>query len=191
MGIFSFLNAKSQSEDEKGVVINGVRWATRNVGAFGTFATKPEDPGMFYQWNRKKTWPATGTVTGWDKSIPVGDTWSKSNDPSPVGWRVPTLYEIKTLFDTKRVSNEMTTLNGVNGLKFTDRTTGNSLFLPAAGYRECFGGSGGTLYFVGKDGFYWSSTANADDAAYALNFGSGWDWSYGRNSSLSVRAVAK
>ena len=36
-----------------GVVINGVRWATRNVDKPGTFAANPEDAGMLYQWNRK------------------------------------------------------------------------------------------------------------------------------------------
>ena len=36
-----------------GVSIIGVTWATRNVDAPGKFAATPEDPGMFYQWNRK------------------------------------------------------------------------------------------------------------------------------------------
>jgi len=52
---------------------------------------------MFYQWNRKKAWPATGEVTHWDATIPEGDTWAKANDPCPKGWRVPTPNEISTL----------------------------------------------------------------------------------------------
>jgi len=45
------------------------------------------------------------------------------------------LDEIKTLLDTTKVSNEWITENGINGRKFTDKVTGNSLFLPAAGCR--------------------------------------------------------
>jgi len=173
-----------------GVMINGVKWATRNVDAVGTFAAKPEDAGMFYQWNRKKAWPATGTVSGWDSSVPTGTAWEKSNDPSPAGWRVPTFDEIKKLFDTEKVSNEWTIQNGVNGRKFTDKTTNKSIFLPAAGYRN---NSAGTLYGVGSFGFYWSSTAYDTLNAYYLNFGSGNAvWNYDdRRSGRSVRAVAE
>jgi len=38
---------------ETGVVINGVKWATRNVDKPGTFVANPEDFGMLYQWNRR------------------------------------------------------------------------------------------------------------------------------------------
>ena len=55
-----------------GVRINGIVWATRNVAAPGTFVAKPEDAGMFYQWNRKVAWAPTGSVTGWDSSMPTG-----------------------------------------------------------------------------------------------------------------------
>ena len=44
------------AQEETGVEINGVTWATRNVDAPGTFAAKPEDMGMFYQWNSKVSW---------------------------------------------------------------------------------------------------------------------------------------
>ena len=173
-----------------GVVINGVKWATRNVDAVGTFAAKPEDAGMFYQWNRKKAWPATGTVSGWDSSMPAGDTWEKINDPSPAGWRVPTLANIQKLFDTSKVTSQWITSNGVNGRKFTDKNSGNSIFLPAAGYRYY---SDGTLCYAGSYGGYWSSTANGTSAAYNLTFGSGAvDWSkYDlRYNGFSVRSVA-
>ena len=123
---------KNNSKSEKGVVINGVKWATRNVDAPGTFTDNPEDTGMFYQWNRKKAWSATGAVTDWDTIYPIGtNTWTKANDPSPVGWRVPTLAEIETLLDSDKVSNVWTTQNGVNGRKFTDKVTGAFIFLPA------------------------------------------------------------
>jgi uncharacterized protein (TIGR02145 family) len=174
------------------VEINGVRWATCNVDDPGTFAANPESPGMFYQWNRKKAWSATGCVTGWDTRIPAGDSWEKENDPSPDGYRVPTLAEIETLLDTDKVSNKWTTQKGVNGRKFTDKTTGNSIFLPAVGNRS---GSDGELYNDGVYGFYWSSTAYEDYEDYAsyLYFVSSYaSWNYYlRGHDLSVRPVAE
>ena len=185
---------KSSGSDPKTtdtcVVINGVKWATRNVDAFGTFAEKPESAGMFYQWNRPKAWNATdATVTGWDASYPTGTTWEKANDPSPKGWRVPTKEEMDKLFNIEKVSDEWTTQNGVTGRKFTDKATGNSLFFPAAGYRYF---SDGTLYYAGTYGDYWSSTGNGSNNAYNLYFLSYFAYvnDYYRTFGLSVRSVA-
>ncbi|MDL2311458.1 fibrobacter succinogenes major paralogous domain-containing protein [Bacteroidales bacterium OttesenSCG-928-B11] len=37
---------------EKGVVIDGVKWATRNLAAHGQFVENPEDYGALFQWGR-------------------------------------------------------------------------------------------------------------------------------------------
>jgi uncharacterized protein (TIGR02145 family) len=174
-----------------GVVINGVKWATRNVDAPGTFAATAESAGKFYQWNRKIAWNVTdNTVTGWSDTDAAGTTWEKANDPSPAGWRVPTTEEQRTLLNTEKVTKEWTTQNGINGYKFTDKTTNNSLFLPAAGSRY---GSGGTLGSAGSNGYYWSSTQGGSGLACDLYFISGnAGWYYnGRRGGLSVRAVAE
>ena len=193
-------NSCSKDDDDKekyydeGVIINGVRWATRNVAAPGTFAAKPEDAGMFYQWNRKKAWSATGDVTDWNASIPEGDSWVKSNDPSPAGWSVPTYEKIGTLFDKEKVTNEWTTKNGIKGIKFTDTATGESLFLPAAGARA---ESNGVLYGAGSldrwYGSYWSSTKNESIDAYLLSFNSDDVFRYNsyRSYGLSIRSIAE
>ncbi len=178
------------------VLINGVKWATCNVDAPGTFAAAPESAGMFYQWNRKVAWSVTYPLqnsnggTTWDDSTPSGTEWTKANDPSPAGYRVPTFEEIESLLNTTYVTNEWTTQNGVFGRKFTDKSNGNSIFLPAVGYR---GGSNGTLYGAGSDGNYWSSTQYDTNSAYYLVFYSGGaDWRYNyRKSGLSVRPVAE
>ncbi len=149
---------------DDGVVINGVKWATRNVDAPGTFAATPESPGMFYQWNRKTAWSATGTATGWDNTVPSGTKWSKSNDPSPVGWRVPTLTEIQSLFDTEKVRNEWTSKNGFSGILFTDMATGNQLFFPAAGNLK-----NGRLFGSRMFAHYWSSKKSNKEDAYSLD----------------------
>ncbi|MDR2909919.1 MAG: fibrobacter succinogenes major paralogous domain-containing protein [Bacteroidales bacterium] len=155
---------------DPGVIINGIRWATRNVATPGTFADKPEDAGMFYQWNRKKAWNATDSiVVGWDTSMPEGDEWEKDNDPSPKGWRIPTMEEFASLCDEDKVNIEWTTQNSVKGMKFTDKANGNSIFLPAAIHRYPYDGQ---IPDVGTGGFYWSSTINEEytTLAYHLFF---------------------
>ena len=179
---------------EKGVLINGVRWAETNVDAPGMFAENPEDAGMFYQWNRKIGWSSTDPLESsdgsiWDSSYLTGDEWEIANDPSPAGWRVPTNLEIQSLLDTDKVSSEWTDEKGVNGYKFTDNDSGKSIFLPAAGSR---GRQDGTLD-DGQYSAYWSSTAYDEDNAYYLAVGSDFSDCYGgyRRSGLLVRAVAK
>jgi len=179
---------------DKGVVINGVKWATRNVGKPGTFATNPEDAGMFYQWNRKVGWSATDPMvnsnggTTWDNSTPVGTMWEKANDPSPAGWRVPTHEEMQKLLDINMVSNEWTNQNGVAGMRFTDKTTGKSIFFPAAGWREY---KGGLLGNVSQRGDYWSSTQMYDGVVYHLGFNSSRTYESGDSPTYgdNVRSV--
>ena len=77
------------SDDINGVVINGVRWATRNVGEKGTFVSSPEQYGKYY-------------------------TWEEAQRACPQGWRLPTVAELKKLRD----GSTWTTLNGMNGRKF-------------------------------------------------------------------------
>jgi hypothetical protein len=42
----------SVEPEEKGIIINGVKWATRNLAAHGKFVEKPEDFGALFQWGR-------------------------------------------------------------------------------------------------------------------------------------------
>jgi uncharacterized protein (TIGR02145 family) len=184
------------------VVINGVKWATCNVDAPGTFADKPEDYGMYYQWNRKTGWFPTTILnsndgTTWDDSTPSGTKWEKANDPSPAGYRVPTIDEIKKLLDTDKVRNEWTLLNGVTGRQFTDKTSGAFIFMPdAPSYYNCYDENNEVSLCGDGNGKYWSSTQNEsyDRAACELSFS--YDriyWSeYGsRTTAQSVRPVAE
>ena len=174
---------------DKGVVINGVKWASRNVDEVGTFALKHESAGKFYQWNRKKAWATIGDISDWSRTIPENTEWTKENDPSPLGWRVPTFDEIKTLFNTDKVLHEWTTQNGVNGRKFTDKVTGNSIFLPAIGYRR----DNGNLEGVNTESYYWSNTAQHESFGSILPgyFSNGGDWyDVYRSFGFNIRAVA-
>lgn len=197
MTIITGCNARQKSTTaDEGVVINGVRWATRNVDAPVTFALKPEDTGMFYQWNRAKAWPVTGEITEeWAFSGAEGQKWEKENDPSPAGWRAPTYDEMMSLIDTEKVSRKWANLNGVNGCRFTDKTTGKSIFLPAAGSRGDFGGLNGS----GLRGYYWAGDGfdegdRLSGAAVCLKFFSGHlndVTAISTNNGFSLRSVAE
>jgi uncharacterized protein (TIGR02145 family) len=181
--------AAGSGSNETGVLINGVRWATRNVDAPGTFAATPESAGMFYQWNRKIGWSSTDPMvnsnggTTWDYSTPDGTEWEPANDPCPSGWRVPTYDEQVSLLNS---GSSWTTQNGVTGRVFGSGS--NTLFLPAAGYRDRYDG---TLYSPGTLGLYRSSTQYDSSNAYYLGFGSdNADWrSNARRYGFSVRCV--
>ena len=159
-------NNPTNPTGEVGVKINGVTWATRNVDKPGTFTAKPEDAGMFYQWNRKIGWSSTdpmlnsNTDTIWDNSMSNSDSWESINDPCPSGWRVPTLSELQSLINFDGYWGE---LNGVDGYFFDN---GNQkVFFPAAGNRS-FDGS---LLNVGILGSYWCRE-NSLDFPYYMGF---------------------
>ena len=117
-------------------------------------------------------------------------------------WCMPSMKDIKELL--RYCTTELTTLNGVNGIKVTSKNNGNSIFLPSAG-EECFPD------FVGSCGFYWSSTqdpysryvSDVSETAGCLIFGtdsepSGADSGiytrysvYTRSCGLSVRPVIR
>jgi len=178
------------SDTDPGVVIDGISWATCNVDAPGTFASSPESPGMFYQWNRKKGWSISTPgenepMSGWDPSCPSGTSWEKINDPCPSGWRVPTIDELESLLNT---GSTWTTLNGQTGRLFGSGS--NSIFLPAAGFRE---DDVGMLINAGWYGLYWGGTEDAFVYARGLIYYS--DYAYmgekSRNNGLSIRCVAE
>ena len=55
-----------------------------------------------------------------------------------------------------------------SGYKVTG-PNGQSITLPAAGYRNC----NGSVFYVGSYGYYWSSTPSGSDYAWCLYFYSG------------------
>jgi uncharacterized protein (TIGR02145 family) len=153
-------------------LINGLKWATANVDAPGTFADTPEAIGMLYQWNRPTAWSAADPRFSipadmeWDITFPEGTLWEKANDPCPEGWRVPTFDELLQLGYEEYVTKEWVT-EEPTGVKFTDKTTGDWIFLRGGcGARQGLdlpsgSAKAGDLTNVGTGyGYYWSATMN-------------------------------
>ena len=191
----NFITKDDGDDDNKGewVLINGVKWATRNVGVPHTFVQNPEDYGGYYQWNKGTTDYLMGN--DYYKSVYANtSSWLMENDPSPSGYRIPTLTEIQRLTNINYVTILWTKQNGVSGCIFIDNASGKSIFLPFAGNRIDVGGA----YFSGSSGYYWSSTFyNKNDYnsnAYSLRLSS--DYSFWTppehcDFGLSIRSVVK
>lgn len=100
-------------------------------------------------------------------------------------WRMPTKAEQDELLT--KCTWTWTTQGNVKGYKVTG-PNGNSIFLPAAGYR-----GEGSLDSAGSGGYYWSSSLSTSysGSAYYLDFGSSNVSSsdHGRSYGQSVRAV--
>lgn len=197
-------NKGNSSTTDVGVIINGIKWATRNVDAPGKFAANPENSGMFYQWNRKVGWSNTDPLvnsnggTTWDTTTPSGTEWESTNNPCPYGWRVPKFNEIELLLDTNYVINEWTQqgtswYDGQPGIRFTDKSNGNSIFLPITYYRSF---EKGLLIEPIGWGVYWSGSISGKDNSFLpwyFGFNSRYtDWSVDKKgTAYSVRCVAE
>ena len=181
---------------------SGLLWATRNVGA-----TSPEDYGDYYAWGETTPksvydWPTYIYCNGYFNQLTKycsnsdygyngfidnltilqpGDDAATAN----YGGRTPTKEEWEELINNTTVT--WTTQNGVNGRLFTG-TNGNSLFLPAAGFRW-----ESSLNDAGSYGYYWSSSLGTDlpISAWLFYFHSGGQYVYYSNrfDGHSVRAV--
>ncbi len=172
-----------------------VKWACCNVGA-----SVPEGYGGYYAWGETEEKSDYDRDTyqyyidtdgdGYKEWQNIGSNISgTSYDVAHVkwggGWRMPTRDEIEELCE--KCSWEWTSVNGIYGKKVTG-PNGNSIFLPAAGFRN-----GTEVYLRGSYGNYWSGTLNEDSSydAYDLYFYSGYGyWSnYYRGGGHTVRPV--
>ena len=161
-----------------------VRWATNNVGA-----NSPSDFGQYFAWGETSPKHDYSESTSQTYGMNMGDIGGSSNDVAHTmwggSWRLPTKSEMKEL--ENNCSWVWTYQGSRAGYKVTG-PNGNSIFLPAAGFKA--GTSGKS---VGSYGNYWSSTPNADGVtAYSIYFyagAKGKSWDGKRRSGLTVRPV--
>ena len=182
-------------------------WAKSNLCESGLCA-KPEDYGDYYAWG--EVTPKMDYTWLTYKFRTTGDSWenvrlSKYITPTTEGavdnkavldpaddaahaklggkWRMPTVEEWTALRD--QCTWESKTQNGVDG-RLGTAPNGNSIFLPAAGYRH-----DPDLDDAGVKGYYWSSSLQIDNPEYPTYSQFAWYTSfsttYGPGKNLHYR----
>ena len=149
-----------------------VKWANCNVGA-----ENPEEYGDYFAWGETESKSnynynslILNKIQGGAESSGLVDSNGNliaAYDAATVNWgeswRMPTQKEVDELINN--CAWTWTTLNGQNGYLISSMTNDNSIFLPAAGYRQET--SLGALH---EGGFYRSSTYNWDIFVFSLQF---------------------
>lgn len=188
---------------------SGTLWATCNIGA-----NSPEEYGDYFAWGETEGFNSGKTNFSWSTYKWCNgsyDSLTKYNTSSEYGsidkmteldleddaayvnwgpeWRMPSLGQFEELINSSYTTTTWTTQNGVYGRKITSKKNGNSIFLPAAGYRYI-----SSLNYDGSYGDYWSRSLHSDypGSAWRLLFYSsyiGTSNDYGRCSGRSVRPV--
>ena len=185
-----------------------VNWATCNVGA-----STPSDYGFYFAWgettekgvyglhnlryyssengNKPATISKYNTISGYgqvDNKPQLDASDDAANANWGGGWRMPSNAEIMELIEN--CTWTWATLDGMKGYEVKSKTNGNSIFLPAAGYRD-----GSDLITAGLHGYYWSASLYSYMPDYAwLTFFSMSDYDEyysNRRYGFSVRPVIK
>ena len=171
---------------------SGIKWASFNLGAskpeeYGGYyqwagLEDVTDTSIFLNWSNCPYHTGSNFFHDWTKYIPSYQSsyWSGAGSPdnktvldpeddvahAKLGdkWRMPTEAEFSEL--RSNCSVEWTTLNGVEGMKFTSNKNGSSIFLPAVGFREY-----NHIFRVSSFGYYWSLSLYPEDPynAYCLD----------------------
>ena len=166
-----------------------VKWATCNVGA-----PSPGGSGRYYAWGEtttKSDYSARTSTTHRKRmnSIAGNSTYDVARREWGGTWRLPTEKEFEELIDNCTWT-WTTPQNGYDGYKVTSKKNGNSIFLPANGWR-----TGTHSYGKGDYGYYWSATPDESDAneACILYFYDGHRvvFGNGRFYGYSVRPVSE
>ena len=181
-----------------------VKWATCNIGA-----NMPEEYGNYFAWGETLTknsydWDlykwcnaSPNSLTKYNVTSSYGSVDNKtslerSDDVATIrwgsNWRIPTSPEFMEL--RNNCTWTWIAQNGINGYKVTSKSNGNSIFLPAAGYKD-----GTSLISSETSGYYWSAsldTSTPYDALYMyLNASDMSIYDYYRYFGLSIRPVCQ
>lgn len=146
-----------------------VKWGDRNVGA-----TTAEEVGNYYAWGELKTTPnftkITYTYNVNDKYSDIGTEISATDYDVASRkyngcWRMPTSAEVTELMNN--CTWTWASKNGVPGYWVENKTSHQTIFLPAAGYRKIT-----DLHDNATAGNYWSASAKdaVNGFATSLNF---------------------
>ena len=178
---------------------SGTKWAKYNIGA-----SSPEGYGNYYAWGETETKSdySWGTYKFCENGVYSNMTKYNSNDNLTEleaeddaatanwgsSWQMPSKAQYEELCNNSYTTGEWTTQNGVNGYRFTSKSNGISIFLPAAGFY-----SGTNLLWAGSQGLYWFRSHAYTFRSIALFFASN---TFGlsdanRFNGYSIRPVLK
>ncbi len=187
LGLIALASCKKDDPEPAG--INGVEWAETNVDAPGAFAATPNDPGRLYQWGIDIAYPIA-SQSDWNTTAYDGNSWDNGDGPCPEGWRLPTREEVEKLIDETKVTYQWIDASASQsaGMKYTDNSSGKSIFLPAVGYLNY---ENGALTEAGTNGNYWTGEASSNASKLWLERDATDRGNSNRNFAFSVRCVKK
>jgi len=135
----------------------------------------------------------SGSISNWDGNDAPDGSWSDTsktaNDPCPAGYRVPTKSQWEGVINNN-AQITVGTWNSDDTNYSSASFLGDDLMLPAVGYRNDLGGS---LYYRGSEGDYWSTTQSSYNYTWGLHFSSRGvnTGDSSRRVGISVRCVAE
>lgn len=141
---------------------SGTLWATCNVGA-----SSPEEYGDYFAWGETEP-KDTYRDRNYTYVLPSGETeLDYSADAATANWGsdwiMPSAEQLDELINSAYTTTQWTKQNNVPGRKITSNINGNSIFLPAAGFRVM----SETPINLDFDGHYWTRSLNTDDESNA------------------------
>ena len=154
-------------------------WAKCNLGA-----NSEEESGLYFQWGDTKGY--TTEQVGVDKQFTWRDykfsvngsssnfnKYNSSDSKTQLdleddavyaalggNWRMPTQADFQEL--TANTTTQVTSISGIQGMKFNSKNNSNYLFFPFAGYANS-----GSMRNVGSYFYCWSSTLDSVSSDYA------------------------
>ena len=173
---------------------SGTMWAEVNVGAINPydygdyFAWGETAPKTTYNWTNYAHGSSTSSLTKYCTNSSYGTVDNKStleaaDDAATAilgnGAYTPTATQWSELINNTTAT--ATTQNGVRGMLVTG-PNGNSIFLPAAGYKAGTGTSNTESY-----GYYWSASLNSSTNSSYAQYG----YHYLYNNSRSVSTMQR
>ncbi len=172
-------------KDENGNYSIGNPWEAGCRFSWGNI--EGHNDGDYYNWGSSVSGPYTNTpgnrVTSDIASNDAVHDAALATLGTPC--RLPTQSEFVELRNYCTWSWETT--NNVQGLRFTSKSNGNSVFFPATGYAY-------NINYVAESsrGHYWTSKCNGTNTAYEFDFNSStlrWTHAQGRFCGQNIRAV--
>jgi hypothetical protein len=155
---------------------SGTKWATMNVGATGV-----TDYGNYYKYGLGASQYDNAQTDYSGEEDPLAASADTATQVWGGEWHMPTQTQFEEL--TANTTYEWTTIDGINGGKFTAQN-GNYVFFPAAGYY-----TNGSLQSVSYECDCWCSTP-LEQYAYMWFLGDGSGVVQGdRDMGQSIRPV--